>query len=199
MQIGETEIQAAQLKREFTSDVVSELREVENKLADLRERIRALGKVLQRTEIRAPVAGAVVGTSIHTVGGVVRPGDHILDIVPEHDSLIVEAQVQPVDIDRVSPGLKADLRMSAFNSRTTPVIEGRVLTISADSLVDESSKSAYYLARIEVTPDGLATLKGRTLQAGMPVETMIKTGERTFFDYLMRPLTDRVARAFREE
>jgi len=199
IQIGEAEIQSAQLKRKFTSEVVTELRDVETKLADLRERMRTLGKTLERTEIRAPAAGAVVGTSVHTVGGVIRPGDSILDIVPENESLIIEAQVQPMDIDRVSPGLEADLRMSAFNSRTTPVVQGRVLTISADRLIDQATNRPYYLARIEVTPEGMAKLKGRTLLAGMPVEAMIKTGERTFFDYLIRPINDRLAQAFREE
>ncbi|MBK1721626.1 HlyD family type I secretion periplasmic adaptor subunit [Thiocystis violacea] len=199
VQIGEIEIQTAQLKRKFTSDVVTEMRDVATKLADLRERMRALAKTLERTEITAPVAGSVVGTSVHTVGGVIRPGDSILDLVPEGEALIVEAQVQPVDIDRVSPGLEADLRLSAFNSRTTPVIQGRVLTISADRLIDEANHRPYYLARIEVTAEGMAGLRGRELLAGMPAEAMIKTGERTFFDYLIRPLTDRVARAFREE
>lgn len=199
VQIGETEIQAAQIKRKFTSDVVTELRDVETKLADLRERMRALQQTLGRTVIKAPVAGAVVGTSIHTIGGVIRPGDHLLDIVPENESFIVEAQVQPIDIDRVSPGMEADLRMSAFNARTTPTITGRVLTISADSLTDQATRRSYYLARIQVTPDGMAKLKGRPLQAGMPVEALIKTGERTFFEYLIRPVTDRLAQAFREE
>ncbi|MTW20208.1 HlyD family type I secretion periplasmic adaptor subunit [Allochromatium palmeri] len=199
IQIGETEIQIAQLKRKFTSEVVTELRDVETNLADLRERMRALSNQLERTVVRSPAAGAVVGSSVHTVGGVIRPGDHILDIVPEGESLIIEARVQPIDIDRVSPGMEADLRMSAFNTRTTPVIEGRVLTVSADRLVDQATNLPYYLARIEVTPKGQAKLKGLTLQAGMPVEAMIKTGERTFFDYLVRPLTDRVSQAFREE
>ncbi|MGQ9658683.1 MAG: HlyD family type I secretion periplasmic adaptor subunit [Thermochromatium sp.] len=199
IQIGETEIQIAQLKRKFTSEVVTDLRDVETKLADLRERMRALSKQLERTVVRSPAAGAVVGSSVHTVGGVIRPGDHLLDIVPEGESFIIEARVNPVDIDRVSPGMEADLRMSAFNTRTTPVIQGRVLTVSADRLIDEVTRLPYYLARIEVSPEGLAKLEGRVLQAGMPVEVMIKTGERTFFDYLVRPLTDRIAQAFREE
>ncbi|ADC61202.1 HlyD family type I secretion periplasmic adaptor subunit [Allochromatium vinosum] len=199
IQIGETEIQIAQLKRKFTSEVVTELRDVETQLADLRERMRALGKTLERTVIRSPAAGAIVGSSVHTIGGVIRPGDHILDVVPEDESLIIEARVQPIDVDRVSPGLEADLRMSAFNTRTTPVVQGRVLTISADRLLDESTRQYYYLARIQVTDDGMAKLKGLTLQAGMPVEAMIKTGERTFIDYLVRPFTDSLAKAFREE
>jgi len=199
IQIGETEIQIAQLKRKFTSDVVTELREVETKIADLRERMRALGKQLERTVVRAPVSGSVVGSSVHTVGGVIRPGEQLLDIVPDGESLVIEARVNPIDIDRVAPGLEADLRLSALNARTTPVIQGRVLTVSADRLLDPATNHPYYLARIEVTPEGLAKLEGRTLQAGMPVEALIKTGERTFFDYLVRPLTDRVAQAFREE
>ena len=199
VQMGETRIQSAQLKRKFTTDVVTELRDVETKLADLRERMRGLGKTLERTEVKAPVAGAIVGSSVHTIGGVVRPGDQLLDIVPENDSLIIEAQVQPMDIDRVSAGLEADLHLSAFNARTTPVITGQVLTISADRLVDPNTRQPYYLARIQVNPADMPKLEGRTLQAGMPVEAMIKTGERTFFDYLMRPITDRLSQAFREE
>jgi len=199
MRIGETNIQIAQLKRKFTSDVVTELRDVETKISDLRERMRALGQTLERTVIRSPVAGSVVASSVHPVGGVLRPGDHVLDIVPEDDSVIVEAKVQPTDVDRVSPGLEADLRLSAFNARTTPVVQGRVLTVSADSLVDESTRRPYYLARIKVTPEGMEKLKGRVLQPGMPVEAMIKTGERTFFEYLIRPVTDRLAQAFKEE
>ncbi|NEV61105.1 HlyD family type I secretion periplasmic adaptor subunit [Thiorhodococcus minor] len=199
VQIGETEIQAAQLKRQFTSEVVSELRDVVTKLADLREQIRAYGARLERTVMKAPVSGAVVGTSVHTEGGVIRAGDHIMDIVPEGDSLIIEARVQPIDIDRVAVGLEADLRLSAFNARTTPVISGRVETVSADRLIDQATNMPYYLARIRVTPEGLAKIKGRTLQAGMPVDTMIKTGERTFLDYLIRPFSDRIAKAFKED
>lgn len=199
VKIGETTIQIAQLKRKFTSDVVTELRDVETKVADYRERVRALAQVRDRTVIRAPVAGSVVASSVHTIGGVLRPGDHVLDIVPENDSLIVEAQVQPTDVDRVSPGLEADLRLSALNTRTTPVIPGRVLTVSADILTDQATHRSYYLARIQVTPEGMEELKGKVLQPGMPVQAMIKTGERTFFDYLSRPVRDRLAQAFKEE
>jgi membrane fusion protein, epimerase transport system len=199
VQVSESRVRSAQVKRKFTSDVVSELREVETKLSDLRERMRAQAKKLERTVVKAPVAGSVVGLSVHTIGGVIQPGGQVLDLVPENDALLIEARVQPTDIDRVSPGLAADLRLSAFNARTTPVIPGRVLTISADRLVDQATHQPYYLARIQVTPESMSRLGGRSLQAGMPVEAMIKTGERTFFDYLTRPLTDRVARAFREE
>ncbi len=199
IQIGETRIQVAQLRREFTREAVTDLRAVQTRLADLRERIRALDSTLARTLIKAPVAGAVVGMTVHTPGGVIRPGDHILDIVPEGESLLIEAQVRPNDIDRVTPGLTAQVRLSAFNSRTTPTVEGMVLTVSADRLSDPTTRTSYYLARVQVTPEGLAALEGRTLQPGMSAEVMINTGERTFLDYLIRPLTDRLARSFKEE
>lgn len=199
VRISETKLQIAQLDRERNKEVNSELREVETKLTDLAERQRALKKTLERTEIIAPVTGNVVAVNLHTIGGVVRSGEPILDIVPMDENLIVEAQVNPVDIDRVFPGLDADLRMSAFNARTTPTIPGKVLTVSADSLVDEHSGMPYYLARVQVTPEGMEKLEGKTLQPGMPVQVMIITGERTFIEYLMQPITDIFATAFRED
>ena len=199
VKIAETRVQITQVQRRFMSDdVVEQLRAAQTDLADLRERIRALENTLERTVIRAPAAGSVVGMKIHTVGGVLRAGDPILDLIPEDEPLIVEAQVQPNDIDRVSPGLSADIRFSAFNSRTTPTVPGVVLTISGDRLTDQKSGAPYYLARIEVTPDGMKTLRGLTLLPGMPADVMIKTGERTFFEYLIRPLTDRMALGLKE-
>jgi membrane fusion protein, epimerase transport system len=199
VQIGETQLQIAQLRRRFESDVAEQLRAVQTKLSDQRERVRALQKTLGRTLVLAPADGFVVGMKVHTIGGVIRPGDPLLDIIPQDESLIVEAHVLPLDIDKVAPGLEAQIRFSAFNTRTTPTVPGRVLTVSADRLVDPGTNAAYYLARIQVTQDGKSTLKGLTLLPGMPAEVMIKLGERTFFEYLIRPLTDRFARAFRDD
>lgn len=199
VRITETELQIVQLDRQQNTEVTSQLREVETRLADLSERQRALRKTLERTEIVAPVSGSVVAVNLHTIGGVVRPGEALLDIVPMDETLIVEAQVSPVDIDRVFPGLNADLRMSAFNARTTPTIPGKVLTVSADSLTEERSGMSYFLARVKVTPEGMEKLEGKVLQPGMPVQVMIITGERTFLEYLMQPITDIFATAFRED
>jgi len=199
VQIGETELQIVQVQRRFMSEVVEQLRTVQTDLFDLRERIRALEKTLERTMIRAPQSGSVVGMRIHTVGGVLRTGDPILDIIPEDEPLIVEAQVEPNDINRVAPGLEADIRFSAFNTRTTPTVPGVVQTVSADRLTDQKTGMPYYLARIQVTEDGMATLRGLTLLPGMPADVMIKTGERTFFEYLIRPVTDRLALGLKEE
>ncbi|MBV5310682.1 HlyD family type I secretion periplasmic adaptor subunit [Chromatium okenii] len=199
VQIGETKLQIAQVRRVFLSDVVEQLRAVQTDLSDLRERMRALEKALERTAVLAPSAGSIVGMRIHTIGGVLRSGDPILDIIPEGEPLIVEARVQPTDIDQVIPGLAAEIRFSAFNSRTTPTVFGTVLTISGDRLTDPSTGAPYYLARIQVTPEGMNTLRGLTLLPGMPADVMIKTGERTFFEYLIKPITDRLILGLKEE
>jgi epimerase transport system membrane fusion protein len=199
VKIGETRLEMVQLQRRQQTEVTQELRDVQAKLFDLRERMRALEDTVARTEVKAPVGGAVVGLAVHTVGGVVNPGGRILDIVPQDERLIVEAHVSPNDADRVSSGLEAQLRFSAFNLRTTPTVAGRVVTVSGDRIADPATKESYYLARIEVTREGIEDLRGLSLLPGMPVDVMIKTGERTFFEYLLKPLTDRVAKAFRED
>jgi epimerase transport system membrane fusion protein len=199
VKIGETRLEIVQLQRRQQTEVAQELRDTQAKLFDLRERIRALEDTAVRTEVKAPASGAVVGLAVHTIGGVVTPGGRILDIVPQDEQLIVEARVSPTDADRVSPGLVAQLRFSAFNTLTTPTVLGHVLTVSGDRLSDPNTREAYYLARIQVSQEGMAVLRGLTLLPGMPVDVMIKTGERTFFEYLVKPITDRLAKAFRED
>ena len=199
MQIGETKLQILQLRKQLQTEVVADLRDTQTKLFDLIERMRALQDTVERTEIRAPTGGTVVGLGVHTVGGVVGPGTPLLEIVPKGEQLVVEAKVQPTDIDKVHPGLAADIRFTAFKLRITPVVEGQVLTVSADRLIDPDTKYPYYLARIQVTAQELERLQGLELLPGMPAEVMIKTGERTVLNYLLRPLLDAFARAFRED
>lgn len=199
IRITETELQIVQLQRNFDKEVAERLRDVQPKVADQRERILAMSNVVERTEIRAPVAGAVVGLTVHTEGGIVKPGQEILNIVPKGDSLIVEAKVSPDDIDRVYSGMEADIRFTAFNVRTTPTVTGRVLTVSGDRLLEPSTGAPYYLVRIQVTEEGMAKLKDLSLLPGMSATVMIKTGDRTFLDYLIKPLTDRLVTAFQEE
>jgi membrane fusion protein, epimerase transport system len=199
LRITETELQILQLERNFNTEVATRLQEVQPQIADQRERIRALGKTLERTDIRAPVAGAVVGLTVHTEGGVIKPGQDILGIVPQGDSLIVEAHVPPNDIDRVAPGLRADIRFTAFNVRTTPTVSGRVLTVSGDRIDDPSTHQPYYLARIQVPEEAMAKLQHISLVPGMSATVMINTGEQTLFGYLIKPITDRLATALRED
>ncbi|MBK5930222.1 HlyD family type I secretion periplasmic adaptor subunit [Halochromatium salexigens] len=199
VQIGETELEIAQIKRRFVSEVVEQLREVETELSDREERLRALSARLERTEIRSPASGAVVDLQTHTIGGVLRPGDKVLDLIPADEPLLIEARVSPTDIDQVFPGLEADIRFTAFNASTTPTVTGEVLTVSADRMTDQKTDQDYFLARVRVPPESLKELEDKTLLPGMPATVMIKTGERTFFEYLIRPISDRISVAFRED
>jgi HlyD family type I secretion membrane fusion protein len=184
---------------------MQELREVQALLADVQERLIAAAATLQRTEIIAPQAGIVVGLAVHTPGAVIAPGERILDIVPQENRLMVEARVRPEDIDVVHQGLPAHVRLTAFSQRTTPVVGGRVVLVSADRLRDEPrrggrelSDEGYYLARIELDREALAALD-LALYPGMPAEAMIVTGSRTALDYLLSPVTNALGRALRED
>ncbi|MBV0932312.1 HlyD family type I secretion periplasmic adaptor subunit [Marinobacterium weihaiense] len=199
MKQGETRLSALQLKKDFHTEVVNQLSEVQSTLFDLRERERALIDRVERTVIRAPEAGMVLGMKVHTVGGVVQSGAPILDIVPAASDLVVEAQVSPIDIDRVSAGKLADIRFSAFKSATTPVIEGRVEHISADRLTNEETGAPYYLARVELTETGRKDLGDLVLVPGMPAEVLVNTGERTLLEYLVQPATNAFARSLIED
>ncbi|WP_010323487.1 HlyD family type I secretion periplasmic adaptor subunit [Marinobacterium stanieri] len=201
MKQGETRLSILQLKKDFHTDVVNQLSEVQSTLFDLRERERALMDRAERTEVRAPEAGMVLGMTVHTVGGVVQSGAPILDIVPAASDLVIEAQVSPIDIDRVSAGKLADIRFSAFKSATTPVIEGQVEQISADRLTNEETGMPYYLARVELTEEGRSNLEAANLVLvpGMPSEVLINTGERTLLEYLVQPATNAFARSLIED
>jgi len=185
LQISETELQIVQLNKDFSSEVVGQLAEVQTRVFDLQERISALEDRISRVVIRAPEDGMILGMKIHTVGGVVGPGTPLLDIVPSVSDLIVEAQVSPIDIDRVSVGKKADIRFSAFKNATTPEIEGKVVQLSADRLMNEQTGMPYYLARVALTEEGIQALGALKLQPGMPAEVLINTGSRTMLQYLI--------------
>lgn len=198
VQIGETRLQMIQLEREFQNEVVNELAETQTAIGDARERVRALKDVVARTTIRAPVGGLVNGMQFHTVGGVISPATPILDVVPDDDELIIDARISPLDIDRIAINQEATIRFSSFGS-SVPTIFGRLIRLSADSFVDEQTGQPYYQARIEVTPEGLANLGDLKLLPGMPAEVFIATGERTFLQYLFKPLSNTLARSFNED
>ena len=144
----------------------------------------------------------VVGLSVHTEGGVIAPGSPLMDIVPQKEGLMIEAQVEPLDIDRVKPNMRAEVRFSAFARANTPVFEGEVITLSADRLIDEVTGMPYFLARITLTPESEASLdamEGLYLIPGMPAEVLIKTGDRTLFKYLAQPFSNMFARSFIED
>ncbi|MBO6824963.1 MAG: HlyD family type I secretion periplasmic adaptor subunit [Sneathiella sp.] len=197
--IGEAELEIIQVKKAFTENVVTELQRKESEVYDLQERLNATEYMLSQTEIRATAQGVVVGLSVHTVGGVLQPGETLLEIVPENDNLVVEAKIQPIDIDDVQVDMPADIQFSAFSQRTTPKLHGKVIYVSADSLIDEASKMPIYLARIEVSDEEVARLDGKMLQPGMPADVFILTGDTTPLEYLISPLKQTAEKAWREK
>ncbi len=197
--ISETELKIIDLENSAREQAVSQLRDVQRLLSDLRERLRAAEAVLARTKIRAPQEGYIVNLQFFTRGGVVRPGEPILDLVPKGDTLIVETELDPQYIDTVYPGLPAIVTLSAFNRRTTPSLTGEVIHVSADRFEDQRTGRPYYMARVRIDAEELAALEDLTLAPGMPAEVMIVTGERTALDYLIQPVRDSMRRAFTEE
>lgn len=196
--IGEARLQIIQTQQKFREDALAQLRETQNQAAELSSRLVAAQDTLQRSNVLAPETGVVQGSKVLTLGGVVMPGQELMQIVPFNDRLQIEAHIQPQDIESVVPGQISELRFTALNQRTTPVIDGTVTLVSADRFVDERANVAYYLATVDVPADQMAKLTGHRIQAGMPVDVLIKTGDRTFLQYLLKPLTDTIARSFRE-
>lgn len=202
LQISESELKILQLKKEFQREVAKELAEVQAGLFEIREKVGVLEKKVQRSVIRAPDNGKILGLKVHTLGGVIPSGAPILEIVPQNEKLLIEARVSPLDIDRVQVGQAAEVRFSVFKSKDVPKLEGHLVGLSADSLVSEDAQhTPYYQARVEVDPASLDTLARLQLELlpGMPAEVLINTGKRTLFQYLADPLKDSFARSFIED
>ena len=197
--ISETRIQILQIDQDMRTEVGKDLSEIRGKIAELVEKRVAAEDQLKRIDIRAPQNGMVHQLDVHTVGGVVTAGQQIMLVVPAADKLIVEAKVQPQDIDQVGVGQKAVLRFSNFNSRTTPEINGEVSVVSADVTTDQRTGLSYYTVRIAVTPEEIARLEAVKLVPGMPVDVFIQTTIRTVMSYFVRPFQNQLAKAFREK
>jgi HlyD family secretion protein len=195
--ISEINLQILQVDQDVMSEAARELREIEARVAELSERKIAAEDQLKRIDIRAPQDGVVHNIAVHTVGGVIAPGEELMLIVPEADALTIEAMVEPRSIDRVTAGQKVVLRFSAFNQRTTPEILGEVARVSADLTKDARTGATFYKARIHTVDEQIARLGGVRLIPGMPVEAFIQTGERTAISYLVKPLADQLNRAWR--
>ncbi len=206
LQIAEIELKILQLQKNLQREVAKELSDVQVELFQLREKVQSLESTVNRSVIKAPVSGMVLGLAVHTIGAVIPPGGRLLDIVPQDQKLIIEAQVAPIDIDRITVGQVAEVRFSAFKTRDVPMIEGALISVSADRIVGDSKENkggetAYYLARVAVSPDGIEALSAAHLELvpGMPAEVLINTGTRTLVQYLMKPLTDTFKRALIED
>ena len=198
--IGETELQIVNEDSRRMDDIVNELSETRSQLASVEERLFAQRDVLERTVVTAPVAGTIVQKRFFTSGGVVGPGQPILDIVPHDTELLIDVRVRPVDIDEVAVGQQARVHFLSLVERRLPQIHGIVRRVSADSIVDELTAESYYLTQVEVPPEEIIKLGEDTrITPGMPAEVLIVTGERTFIEYLGQPLIDSLRRSFREQ
>jgi len=197
--ITETELQIIQIDKDLVSDVSKDLRETNDKIGEFVERKVTAEDQLKRTDIRAPQDGMVLQSTVHTVGGVITAGDAIMMIVPQTDALSVEAKVNPQDIDKLAIGQKTLLRLSAFNQRTTPELNGVVTRVSPDVTTDQRTGQSYYTIRVSLPREEVARLGEAKLIPGMPVEAFIQTGERTMLSYLIKPLSDQLMRTFREK
>ena len=197
--ITETELQIIQVDKDVVSDVSKDLRETNDKIGEFIERKVTAEDQLRRVDIRAPQDGMVLQSSVHTVGGVITAGDAIMLIVPQADDLQVEAKVAPQDIDKLQVGQKTLLRLSAFNQRTTPELNGVVTRVSPDTTTDQRTGQSTYTIRVSMPPAEIARLGDVKLIPGMPVEAFVQTGERTLLSYLIKPLNDQLMRAFREK
>ena len=196
--ITETELQIIQVDKDMVSDVSKDLRETNDKIGEYVERKVTAEDQLRRVDIRAPQDGMVEQSTVHTVGGVITAGDAIMMIVPQADDLQVEARVNPQDIDKLQIGEKTLLRLSAFNQRTTPELNGAVIRVSPDVTTDQRTGQSYYTIRVSMPPAEVARLGEVKLIPGMPVEAFVQTGDRTMLAYLIKPLRDQLMRAFRE-
>jgi HlyD family type I secretion membrane fusion protein len=186
--IGETRLQLIAIGEERQEKIGAELAQVRGTIAELRGQLPSREDVLARTVIRAPVEGTVMNLRVNTESGVVSPGQSLLDIVPDAGGLIIDARVKPTDIERIQPGMKARVILTAYRQRTLPLIFGRLRSISADAIVDEKSGSSYFLAKVEVSPEDLKDLENVKLVPGMPAEIMLIDGEQTLLSYLIEPI-----------
>ena len=199
-QVAELSQRSMSRKQEYRKEIESQLADVTREVQSDAEKFTAVTADLSRMEIRAPANGQVVGLTVQTVGAVLQPGQKLLDVVPDNQTLLLEAHIPPHLIDKVQTGLSADIRFNSFAHSPQLVVEGKVMSVSGDLLSDpQQPQFVYYLARVQVTSAGMKTLGTRQMQPGMPAEVVIKTGERSLLTYLMHPLTKRMAASMKEE
>jgi HlyD family secretion protein len=192
-------IQIDQTAQKFREDAAQDLADARGRASDLREKVAIAGDVLTRVEIRAPVAGVVQNIKVAGIGAVIKAGETIADLVPVEDSLIVTAQVSPLDVDSVAVGQKAELKFTSFSTRRVPSMFGRVDSVSADAIYNENTKQSYYLARVAVDRATIPAAIASKLTPGMPADVLIVTGERTVLDYIIGPLANALSKGMREE
>jgi len=197
-QQNELRIKAYQVQHQYQREVESELTDKQKEVAMLEDELQSTRHELDNTLIRSPIDGIVLDVKVSTVGGVIQPGEHLMDIVAAGQPLQIDAKIPVQAIDKMAPGLTVDVMFPALNHALLPTVPARVLTVSADRLTDKVTQQPYYLAEVQVSPEGVRLLRDHKIKAGMPASVTIKTGERTFLSYLFKPLMARLELAFKE-
>lgn len=198
--IAELKLKKLKISQDYQKEVELQLTDIQKNVSSLRDRLTQLDEELERTDIKSPTSGTVVGLAVHTLGGVIGSGAKIMDIVPKGDALIVEAQIPPHLINHVHSGLPADVHFTALDVHKTPIVTGVLATVSADSIEDPAGRiPPYYSASVKVSVSEMKKLGDQPIRPGMPVEVIIKTGERTFLTYLIKPLFDRFSSSLTEK
>jgi protease secretion system membrane fusion protein len=191
----------SRVRQEYLKEVSTQLADVRREVQSGQEKLAAVSEDLARTQIRSPVEGQVVGLTVGTTGGVVTPGQRLMDVIPKGEALMVDAKIPPHVIDKVYAGESVEVRFSTFANSPQLVLDGKLISVSSDVITEQTAMGAmsYYLARVEITPQGIRQLGKRVMQPGMPAEVLVITGERSVLTYLMHPLTKRMASAMKEE
>lgn len=199
--INESKLQALQVRQAFRIEAESQLTAISGDASSLTERIKALEFEVRNAAIRAPVAGQVINLIVHTEGGVIPPAQRLMDIVPKGSAWIIKAKFEPLVADRLKPGLPVNLNFSSLTSAVIPVVVGKVVNVSGDQLLDEQTRLPYFAVEVEVPADAVATLlaNGLDVKPGMQATVLVQTGERTFINYLLKPMTARFRGALKEE
>lgn len=198
--VGETEYQKLQVTQEYRERANTELEDIRNQIAEIEERVKVARDVLARTEIRSPGSGTIQDLQVHTIGSVIAPGEVLMELVPQDEELVINARVAPIDIDNVTPGLETEVRFTAFKTKLTPIVLGAVQNVSKDVISpDNPNDLPFYLARVEVEEEDIPADVRDRLTAGMPVDVIITTGERTVLNYIASPLMDAVRKSLIEE
>jgi HlyD family type I secretion membrane fusion protein len=197
--ITETELQIAQQANTRRNEIATERRDNQAQTSDVEEKLRSAQDVRVRRDVTAPTDGLVTNLRFHTIGGVVKPGDPLLDIVADNEALMVELRINPTDIDTVEVGQEAEVRLTAFKLRTMPTLIGKVTYVAADVEIDQKAGVSFYRGRVQIDQAQLRQAPNAKLTSGMPAEVMILAGERTLLQYLVQPLLDSFRRAFREQ
>jgi len=197
--IGETKLEIMSITDKRNKALLSELKETENKLSESRQKLKASEDTLARTQIRSPIAGTVVNSQIHTIGEVIKAGEPIMEIVPKNEQLVIEARLNPKDIDNVKVGMDARVSFIGLSQRNTPIIMGKLIYISADELFDAQSNQHYFKIRVNISPAELKKIKDEVLYPGMPVEVMVISKKATPWTYFVSPIYKSFNRAFRED